>query len=73
MSFSQPIDKVSASTCGVTGQRVRGAAADSQEFNDPTLDCYRRRNRILSNTHRTEWWMALAVVLLMASVGYSVL
>lgn len=72
MSLIQPIDKGSTVTPGVTGHGVRGNT-DSQEFDDSTLDCYRRRDRILSNTHRTEWWMALAVVLLMASVGYSVL
>ena len=47
-------------------------AADLTEtgvFDDVTVDCYRRRQRLLSETYRTEWWMAIAVLVVIASIG----
>ncbi len=46
--------------------------ADTGSFghNDPTIDCYKRRARILANAHRAEWWMAAAVLILIASIGF---
>ena len=38
-------------------------------YDQPTVDCYRRRSKILSSTQRTEWWMAVAVMLVVAFVG----
>jgi hypothetical protein len=76
MSFSQPFDQLDEQS----GRRPESASgyaetgdANSANYDDSTVDCYRRRNRILSDTHRTEWWMAIAVLLLMASVAFVVL
>lgn len=37
---------------------------------DLTVDCYKRRNRILADAHRAEWWMVIAVLLLIAGMGF---
>jgi len=66
MSFSQSIDRIDE-------QSKSERDSDSNSFDNSTVDCYRRRNQILSDTHRTEWWMAIAVLLLIASVGLVVL
>jgi len=46
-----------------------GAAA-SLPGNDPTVDCYNRRSRILTNAYRAEWWVAIAVLLLIVGMGF---
>jgi hypothetical protein len=66
MSFSGSIGK----TKSEDGQR---AEPDSVGYDEATVDCYRRRNEILSSTRRTEWWMAIAVLLIIVSVGFVVL
>lgn len=47
--------------------------ADSGVFDEPTIDCYRRRREIVTNAHRTEWWMAVGVLVIIASVGLVIL
>jgi len=37
--------------------------------NDPTIDCYNRRSRILTDAYRAEWWAAIAVLLLIVGMG----
>jgi len=37
--------------------------------NDPTIDCYNRRSRILTDAYRAEWWAAIAVLLLILGMG----
>ena len=37
--------------------------------NDPTIDCYNRRSRILTDAYRAEWWVAIAVLLLIVGMG----
>ena len=41
----------------------------TSDYDRSTVECYRRRNEILSHTRRTEWWMALAVMVIVASVA----
>jgi hypothetical protein len=45
---------------------------DSSSFNvdDPTVDCYSRRSRILTETNKAEWWVAIAVLLMIAGMGF---
>ena len=43
---------------------------DSSAF---TVSCYKRRKQILAGTNRTEWWMAGAVMALLAGVAFVVL
>ena len=38
--------------------------------NDPTIDCYNRRSRILTDAYRAEWWVAIAVLLLIVGMGF---
>lgn len=38
--------------------------------NDPTVDCYNRRSRILTDADRAEWWIAIAVLLLIIGMGF---
>ena len=66
MSISHPINDV---------EEASGASEHTRSgvFDDSTVDCYRRRNQIVSEAHRTEWWMAIAVLLLIAGVGFVVL
>ncbi len=44
---------------------------ESMTHNDLTVDCYKRRNRILADAHRAEWWMVIAVLLLIAGMGFA--
>jgi hypothetical protein len=37
--------------------------------NDPAIDCYNRRSRILTDAYRAEWWVAIAVLLLIVGMG----
>ena len=39
-------------------------------YHDPTVDCYKRRDRILADAHRAEWWMVVAVLLMIAAMGF---
>ena len=76
MSFSQPfdhLDEQSASQSESVSGHTDFGKSNSASYDDSTVDCYRRRNWILSNTHRIEWWMAIAVLLLIASVAFVVL
>jgi hypothetical protein len=66
MSFSQSIDRRDEQSNTTTD-------FEPGNYDEPTVDCYRRRNQILSHAHRTEWWMAIAVLALIASVGFVVL
>jgi len=43
---------------------------ESMTHHDLTVDCYKRRNRILADAHRAEWWMVIAVLLLIAGMGF---
>jgi hypothetical protein len=58
------------------GQDVESAAladlGDTATFgaNDPTVDCYNRRARILTDADKAEWWVAIAVLLLIIGVGF---
>jgi len=38
--------------------------------NDPTVDCYNRRARILNDADKAEWWVAIAVLLLIVGGGF---
>ena len=42
----------------------------SLHSNDPTIDCYNRRSRILTDAYRAEWWVAIAVLLLIVGMGF---
>jgi hypothetical protein len=66
MNFSKSFDEIDEQTHSEQG-------SDTGTFDKSTVDAYRRRNQILSDTHRTEWWMAIAVLLIIASVGFVVL
>jgi hypothetical protein len=68
MMLSQPFDQREERTSSQSQ-----ADSDSRSNDEFTVDCYRRRNKILSKTHRTEWWMAVAVLLLIASMGITAL
>lgn len=54
-----------------------GIPAD-QEFTDtgtfgqlaPTIDSYSRRGRILADARKTEWWLAIAAMLIIAGMGF---
>jgi hypothetical protein len=75
MSFSQPIDRLNLRSDSATESRQRDSDTSSaglSDFDDSTVDYYRRRNQILANTHRTEWWMAIAVLLIITSVGLAI-
>lgn len=37
---------------------------------DPTVDCYDRRSRILMEAEKSEWWIAAAVLLLIVGMGF---
>ncbi len=43
---------------------------DSVNHADLTVDCYKRRDRILADAHRAEWWMVVAVLLMIAAMGF---
>ena len=43
---------------------------DSVNYPDLTVDCYKRRDRILADAHRAEWWMVVAVLLMIAAMGF---
>lgn len=47
--------------------------SDSGKFDTITVECYRRREKILSGTHHTEWWMAIAVLLVTAGFAFVIL
>jgi hypothetical protein len=36
---------------------------------DPTIGCYNRRSRTLTDAYRAEWWLAIAVLLLIVGMG----
>jgi hypothetical protein len=38
--------------------------------NDPTVDCYNRRSRILIDADKAEWWIAIAVLVLIIGMGF---
>ena len=38
--------------------------------NDPTVGIYNRRGKILSDTNKAEWWIAIAVLLLVVGMGF---
>jgi hypothetical protein len=40
------------------------------DANDPTVACYNRRSRILMDANKAEWWVAIAVLLLIAGIGF---
>lgn len=42
------------------------------QFDLESADFYRRRGRIQSNIYQTDWWLAVAVFLIIASVGLAV-
>jgi len=58
------------------GHGVESAAltdlGDTATFgaNDPTVDCYNRRARIRTDADKAEWWVAIAVLLLIVGVGF---
>lgn len=59
-----------------TGDQVaesRAGQADDGKFDTVTVECYRRRDQVLSGVYRTEWWMAVAVVLVTAGIAFVVL
>ena len=66
MSFNGSMNKVDE-------QSLSETQSDSTTYDNSTVHCYQRRNQILSQTHHTEWWMAIAVMLIIASVGFVVL
>ena len=47
--------------------------ADEGKFDTVTIECYRRRDQVLSGTLRAEWWMAIAVILITAGIAFVVL
>lgn len=47
--------------------------ADDARFDALSVECYRRRDQVLSGVYRTEWWMAFAVVLITAGIAFVVL
>ena len=65
MNFSQSVDRIDEQSKSELG-------SDMGVFDKTTVDTYQRRNRILKDTHHTEWWMAIAVLLLTASVAFVV-
>ncbi len=68
MKLSQPMDQRDM-------QSKSSSPTDSYAQNNEafTIDCYRRRNEILSKANRAEWWMVAAVLLITASVGIAAL
>lgn len=46
--------------------------SDTDSFNHPdlTVDCYKRRDRMIADAHRAEWWMVVAVLLMIAAMGF---
>ena len=60
----------------VTGHETSETASgnrDDGRFDTATVECYKRRKQVLSSAQRTEWWMAIAVVLITAGVAFVVL
>ena len=51
----------------------RSDHADDGKFDTVTVECYRRRDQVLSGVYQTEWWMAVAVVLITAGIAFVVL
>ena len=47
-------------------------AVNAEPFgaDDPTVDCYKRRSRILRQAERSEWWIAVAVLLMIVGMGF---
>ena len=54
-------------------QRDAGSVKEIDGYDTATVECYRHRKEMLSRTRRTEWWMAVAVLFIIASVGFVVL
>ena len=51
---------------------VTDTLTDTSAFaaNDPTVGIYNRRGKILSDTNKSEWWIAIAVLLLVIGMGF---
>ena len=47
--------------------------SESSRFDTVTVECYRRRDPILSGTYHAEWWMAIAVLLITAGFAFAIL
>ena len=48
----------------------KSVSADPFGADDPTVDCYNRRSRILMQAAASEWWIAIAVLLLIVGMGF---
>lgn len=44
--------------------------SSSFDINDLTIDCYNRRSRILADAFQAEWWVAIAVLLMIVGMGF---
>lgn len=47
--------------------------SDISKFDTITVECYRRRDKILAGTYHAEWWMAIAVLLITAGIAFVLL
>ena len=75
MSFSRRFKHHSAKS-DQRGPRGTHGGSDTRipdEYDDHTASYYSRRNDLLSGIHHADWWMAIAVLLLAAGIGFVVL
>jgi hypothetical protein len=76
MSYAQQ-HKVTAHQATINSDctAMEDTMADTTAFgaNNPTVACYNRRSRILTDAGKAEWWIAITVLLLIVGIGFVVI
>lgn len=72
MSYLQHQEAASSHTHDDAQSASLSEFGDTATFgsNDPTVDCYNRRSQILTDANKAEWWVAIAVLLLIIGMGF---
>ena len=76
MNVRQRVEPTESSVCEsevVPVSRDHSRDRDPHSYDDCTVHYYSRRDHLLADTFRTEWWMVVAVLILAASVAFVVL